>query len=109
MAYDEGLAQRLTDFFEGREDVSTRKMFGGLCFMVSGHMCCGIVGDRLMARAGPDQYENCLNKPHASEMDFTGKSMKGFVYVSAEGFESDADFDFWVSACESFSRSPPAR
>lgn len=56
MAYDEGLAERIHEYFEGRLDVDAKKMFGGLCFMISEHMCCGIVGDTLMARVGPKQY-----------------------------------------------------
>ncbi len=109
MAYDEGLAERLTAYFEGRDDVSTRKMFGGICFMVSGHMCCGIVADTLMARVGAEQYEQALGRPHAREMDFTGKSMKGFVYVSPEGIENDEDLADWVSLCETFVRSLPPK
>lgn len=55
MSYDEGLAERVREQLEDRTDVEEKKMFGGLCFMVSNHMCCGIVGDRLMARVGPDK------------------------------------------------------
>ena len=102
MAYDEGLAERLHEYFNGRADVEVKKIFGGLCFMVSDHMCCGIVGDALMARVGPANYEECLNKKHAREMDFTGKAMKGIVYVAPEGFESDRDLQEWVGLCESF-------
>lgn len=109
MAYDEGLAERLQDYFEGRSDVEIRKMFGGLCFMVSNHMCCGIVGDTLMARVGPNRYEECLKKKHAREMDFTGKAMKGMVYVDPEGFESDAGLEHWVGICESYVQSLPPK
>ena len=84
-------------------------MFGGLCFMVSDHMCCGIVGELLMARVGPENYEACLRQKHAKEMDFTGKSMKGMIYVSPAGLESDEDLEKWVSLCESFVRSLPPK
>ncbi len=108
MAYDSGLAERLTDYFSDRSDVEVKKMFGGLCYMVAGHMCCGIVNDRLMARVGPEHYQACLRRPHAMEMDFTGKAMKGMVYVLPQGYESDADLTRWVSVCESFvSTLPP--
>ena len=109
MAYDEGLAERLQDYFEGRSDVEIKKMFGGLCFMVSNHMCCGIVEDSLMARVGPEKYEACLKKKYAKEMDFTGKAMKGMVYVSPEGLESDSELESWVDICESFVRSLPPK
>ncbi|MCW9017950.1 MAG: TfoX/Sxy family protein, partial [Kangiellaceae bacterium] len=89
MAYDEGLAERLREHSQDHQNVEIKKMFGGLCFMVSRHMCCGIVGDTLMARVGPDKYEECLKRSHAREMDFTGRALKGMVYVSPEGIESD--------------------
>ena len=109
MAYDEGLAERIQDYFKERNDVTVKKMFGGLCFMVSDHMCCGIVGDQLMARVGPDQYAECLNKKHAREMDFTGKAMKGMVYVSPEGIKKDRDLQSWIGICESFVASLPPK
>lgn len=109
MAYDEGLAERLHDHFEGRKDVEVKKMFGGLCFMVSNHMCCGIVGDTLMARVGPDSYEKCLEERHARVMDFNGRAMKGMVYVAPEGISEDAELERWLDLCESFVKSLPPK
>jgi hypothetical protein len=109
MAYDEGLAERLREQFQHREDADEKKMFGGLCFLLSRHMCCGIVGDQLMARVGPGNYESCLQRSHASEMDFTGRAMKGFIYVAPEGIESDADLAHWVSICSQFVDSLPPK
>jgi hypothetical protein len=109
MAYDEGLAERLRDIFRGHNEVEEKKMFGGLCFMVSGHMCCGIVGDRLMARVGHDNYQKCLSRRYASEMDFTGKPMKGFLYVDPGGISEDEDLTFWVRTCLQFIESLPPR
>ena len=109
MAYDEGLAERIREHFQGRNNVEEKKMFGGLCFMVSNHMCCGIVKDTLMARVGPDNYENCLAAKHAGEMDFTGKAMKGMVYVSPKGIESDTDLANWIDRCLTFVESLPAK
>ena len=109
MSFDEGLAQRIREQLQNRSDVVEKKMFGGLCFMVSNHMCCGIVDDTLMARVGPDSYANCLTKTHAREMDFTGKPMKGMIYVSPEGLESDADLTKWLSICVEFVESLPPK
>lgn len=109
MAYDEGLAERLYDLFEGRKDVEVKKMFGGLCFMVSNHMCCGIVGDTLMARVGPEAYEACLEEKHVRVMDFNGRAMKGMVYVDPEGITDDAGLDRWVAKCEAFVKSLPPK
>ena len=102
MAFDEGLAERLREVFDERSDVVEKKMFGGLCFMVSGHMCCGIVKDSLMARVGPDAYEQCLKEKHVREMDFTGKPMRGMVYVSEKGISEDEDLNVWVNRCLDF-------
>ncbi len=109
MAFDEGLAERLRIQFEDRPDVLEKKMFGGLCFMASGNMCCGIVKDTLMARVGPDQYEDCLRQEYAREMDFTGRSMKGMIYVAPAGIESDRDLKSWVAKCLSFVDSLPPK
>lgn len=89
MAYDEGLAQRVREALSDRSDVTERKMFGGLCFMLGGNMCCGITTEDLMLRVGPDAYETTLARPHAREMDFTGRALKGMVYVSGAGIEDD--------------------
>ena len=109
MAYDEGLAQRLREVFAERSDVEEKKMFGGLCFMASRHMCCGIMGDTLMARVGPDNYETCLAGEHASQMDFTGRAMKGMVYVAPAGIESDSELARWVGLCTDFVATLPPK
>lgn len=109
MAYDHELAARLESYFAGRPQVEVKKMFGGLCFMVANHMCCGIVDKTLMARVGPTNYDACLKRKHAREMDFTGKALKGMIYVSSEGIRNDADLREWVSLCESFARSLPPK
>ncbi len=105
MAFDEGLAQRIRDLLQSKKDVVEKKMFGGLCFMVSGHMTVGIVQDKLMARVGPDQYDESLNKPHTSKMDFTGRPMKGMIYVSPKGVNTDQDLQDWLETCLTFTSS----
>ncbi|MGN8224310.1 TfoX/Sxy family protein [Gracilimonas sp. BCB1] len=105
MAFDEGLAERVRNLLQNRDNVVEKKMFGGLCFMVSGHMTIGIVNDKLMARIGPDQYEECLTKPHAIKMDFTGRPMKGMIYVLPEGLQEDQDLKTWLDTCLSFTSS----
>ena len=109
MAYDEGVAERLREVFSERDDVVEKKMFGGIAYMHSGNMCCGITDDLLMARVGPDAYATALEKPHVREMDFTGKALKGFVYVEPAGFSEDSDLQEWVRLCEAFTSSLPAK
>jgi TfoX N-terminal domain len=109
MAYDEGVAQRLREALGARRDIAEKKMFGGLAFMLSGNMCCGVIGDTLMARVGPRQYDKALARKHARAMDFTGKPLKGFVYVAPAGFASDRDLERWVSLCVAFAGSLPRK
>lgn len=109
MAYDEGVAERIRELFFERDDVIEKKMFGGLAFMLRGNMCVGVVNDTLMARVGPDEYEQALKLPHAREMDFTGKPLKGFVYVAPEGFESDASMIGWVNMCVNYAETLPIK
>lgn len=109
MAYDEGIAERLRDAYAETPDVIEKKMFGGLAFMVSGHMSCGVVDETLMVRVGPERYADALSQPHAREMDFTGKPLKGFVYVDPAGFESDEALASWVATSLAFVGSLPPK
>jgi len=86
-----------------------RRMFGGIAYMVRGHMTIGILGDELMARVGPDDYEAALARPHARLMDFTGRPLRGYVYVAAEAFGTDAGLRAWVTRCVEFTATLPAR
>ncbi len=109
MPYDENLANRIRAVLSGDTRFTERKMFGGLAFMLSGNMACGVLGDTLMARVGPDAYAECLVLPHASEMDFTGRPMQGMVYVANEGVQSMTDLDAWLQRCSAFAGSLPAK
>lgn len=109
MAHDEGLAVRLTDAYAHIAGALEKKMFGGLAIMVNGHMSCGVNKDKLMVRVGPEQYEELLKLPHAQEMDFTGKPLRGFIYVSPEGIESDEELNWWVQRSLDFVLSLPPK
>ena len=106
MAYDEGLAQRIREILGGAR-ITEKKMFGGLAFLSGGHMFVGIVGDTLMARIGPERYAEALRQPHVREMDFTGRPMKGYVFVDPPGIERDDDLERWIVASRAFVRSLP--
>ena len=109
MTFDEGLAERVRDLVADQPDISERKMFGGLCFMRGGNMCFGIVGSELMVRVGPDAYETTLALPNAREMDFTGRSMRGMVYVGAAGLSEDDDLSRWLNRGLDYAGSLPPR
>jgi TfoX/Sxy family transcriptional regulator of competence genes len=109
MAYDEGLAERIRGALDERPGVSEKRMFGGIAFLVNGHMSVGIVQDKLMVRVGPESYEHVLRERHARRMDFTGRPMKGFVYIVADGYETDADLERWVNLGVGYVTSLPAK
>lgn len=109
MSYDAGLAERLREALAPRPGIKEKKMFGGLAFMSPDYMFVGILGEVLMARVGPDAYAQALARPHARVMDFTGKAMKGYVFVDPPGFESDADLQAWVEQCYRYVCSLPPK
>ena len=84
-------------------------MFGGLCFMSGGNMSFGILGSQIMVRVGPDAYPHALRLPHAREMDFTGRSMRGMVYVDPDGISEDEDLEAWLRRGLTFAQSLPAK
>lgn len=97
MAYDELLEQRVRLFFDAKRiKHESKRMMGGLCFMVKGKMCVGVEKNRLMARIGPEAYEDALTRKGCRPMDFTGRPMRGFVFVEREGMKSDKDLAFWL-------------
>ena len=109
MAYDEALAQQVRDYLESDPLVTARKMFGGLAFMHAGNMFCGMLKDDLMVRVGPERYDWALTQPHVRPMDFTGRAMKGMVYVGPEGWRSAADLERWLEAGLGFARALPPK
>lgn len=90
MAYDEELAARVREILEETVAPEQRKMFGGIVFMVSEHMCCGVIKEDLVLRLGPEIANKALQDPNVRPMDFTGRPMKGFVFVSNEGTGTEA-------------------
>ena len=109
MAYDEGLAERLRDALQSHRGITEKKMFGGIAFMTRGYMFVAIVGDVLMARVGPERYEEALSRPHVRVMDFTGKPMKGYVFVDPPGIDEDDELAAWVERCRRFVLTLPAK
>jgi TfoX/Sxy family transcriptional regulator of competence genes len=108
VAYDEDLAWRVRAVLPPAEAVTERQMFGGLAFMLGGHMFCGVVRDSLMVRLGPDAAGRALNQPHVRPMDFTGRPMKGMVFVEPGGLHGAALRE-WVTAAAAFARALPPK
>lgn len=109
MPYDENLAERIRLVLKRRRGISEKKMFGGLAFLVRGNMVCGVVESDLMVRVGPTAYEESLARPHVREMDFTGRPLKGMVYVNGKGVRNVEQLQFWIDRGLQFARSLPAK
>ena len=109
MAYSEFIADRVRQVFnEKKVNFYEKKMMGGLCFMVDDKMCCGVHFDKkkemdlLMGRIGPDAMEEAMKREGCLPMDFTGRPMKGYVFVTPDGFDLDKDLEYWIQLCLDF-------
>ena len=109
MAYDEGLAQRIRELVEEQPGFTEKVMFGGIGFMLQGNMACGVIGDEMIVRLGQEQDEAALAKPHTRHFDFTGKPMRGWVMVAADGYEADEDLAAWVQLGVDYALSLPEK
>jgi TfoX/Sxy family transcriptional regulator of competence genes len=98
MAYDGKLADRVREIIaETNKNIEEKKMFGGLCFMVNDKMCVGVEQERLMLRIDPEKYEELLGKTGCQPMDFTGKPMKGFVFVDKDVLQTKNQLHYWIN------------
>jgi TfoX/Sxy family transcriptional regulator of competence genes len=109
MAYDQLLAARIRALIGGRDEVLERRMFGGLAFLMNGHMACGVQGDRLVLRLGIEGATAALREPHTRPMDFTGKPLASMVYVEAAGLRQQADLRRWIGVALRFAKSLPPK
>ena len=105
MAYNEKLAERLEKVFAGKRGITQKKMFGGLAFLHYGNMCCGVVKDQLMVRVGPYQYDKALKLKHTTPMDFTGRPMKGMIYVKPTGLKTAPALRKWIEMGLAFTKT----
>lgn len=105
MAFDEGLAHRVQEHLADRQDVEDKRMFGGIGFMVRGNMACGVIEDDLIVRLGEDGAEQALSEEGVRPFDFTGRPMKGWVFVGPDATSDDADLARWVDAGVAFALS----
>ncbi|MHA7055666.1 TfoX/Sxy family protein [Aquimarina sp. M1] len=109
MAYSEFISDRIHQILkEKKAFFYAKKMMGGLCFMVEDKMCCSIHYDKkretdlLMARIGEEAYTEAIKRKGCHPMDFTGRPMRGYVFVTPEGFDLDEDLEYWIQLCIDF-------
>ncbi|OOG39040.1 TfoX/Sxy family protein [Polaromonas sp. A23] len=109
MAFDPSLAERVRKALGARPGISERRMFGGLAFLVDGKMFIGIRNSSLMARVGPEHHQDALAMPGVRVMDFTGRPMKGYVYIDPPAIADDSQLKAWVSWCVQYVAGLPAK
>jgi len=109
MTYDEGLAARAAEVLADTPGLVEKRMFGGIGYLVDGNMACGVHGDGLIVRVGPDAYESNLSEPYTREFDLTGHPMRGWIVVEPAGYADEASLADWVSRGVAFARTLPAK
>jgi hypothetical protein len=110
MAFDEQLAQRVRGLLDGQPDVTERKIFGGIAFLVANNMCCGVLRDELIVRLDRDTANDLLASARGvREFDVTGRPMRGWLFVGPEAVSEDEDLATWVDRAESFASSLPPK
>jgi hypothetical protein len=107
MPYNERLAKRVRKALAHKSELTEKKMFGGIAFMLSGHMCCGVVGDDLLVRVGPDAYDEALTQPNARPTDFAGRPMRGLIFVDPGGSKYDPALRRWVDRAVAYVKTLP--
>ena len=109
MAYDEALADRVREKLSENPEISERKMFGGIAFMLSGNMAVGVSKDDLMVRIDPDDQDEALAEPGVRVFDMTGRSMKGWILVAPEAIDEDSGLQRWIETGLDFAGSLPPK
>jgi hypothetical protein len=109
MAFDEKLAERIRRQLAEQGGVVEKRMFGGVAFLLNGNMCCGVHKAALMVRLAPQASEAVLRKPHTRIFDLTGRPMKGWVLVEAEGLPTAAALKKWISQGVAYAGSLPPK
>ncbi len=105
MAYNEKLADRVREIIAvTHNNIEEKKMFGGLCFMVNGKMCVGVESERLMVRLNPEIMDDVLLKEGCHPMDFTGKVMKGYVFVDIGELNTQKKLGYWMSLALAYNK-----
>jgi TfoX/Sxy family transcriptional regulator of competence genes len=109
MAYDEGLATRVREELGDQPGLTEKQMFGGLAFLLNGNMACGVRGDDLIVRVAADTADAALEEPGARPFDLTGRPMKGWLQVAADGHAEDDDLRRWVGRGLAYASSLPPK
>ena len=109
MAYNTEIEDRIQNAMAGWRHTEVKKMFGGVCHLLSGHMVCGVYKDFLILRLGEEQAAKALQSDDVQAFDITGRPMRGWVMVSRDGFKTDTELESWLLQARDFVRSLPPK
>ncbi len=109
MSFNEELAARVTGIIRNEPHMSSKMMFGGLGVMIGGNMACGVIGDDLIIRMSPEDYDEAILHDGVREFDFTGKPMRGWVFIDGATVADDDVLSEWVTVGADFANSLPAK
>jgi hypothetical protein len=110
MAYDEGLGNRIREHIEHEQGLTEKRMFGGLAFMINGHMAvsAGSKGG-LLLRVNPAETDSLVREPHVGRFVMRGREMDGWLRVDPQAFDTDEELDQWIRIGVSYARSLPPK
>lgn len=109
MTYDAALTDRIRAILKGKRSLTDREMFGGIGFMIRGNMACGVIGEDLIVRLDPAAHAGALNERHVRPFDFSGRPMKGWIFVASAGVRTNPDLKRWVERGVAFASSLPRK
>lgn len=109
MPYKEEIEVRIQKVIANWKNTESKKMFGGICHLLSGNMFCGVYKDFLILRLGEEKASEALGKPFVNPFDITGRAMKGWVMVEEEGFKGDKRLEAWLNEAKVFSKTLPPK
>ncbi|HEX5105285.1 MAG TPA: TfoX/Sxy family protein [Pirellulaceae bacterium] len=109
MPYSESLADRIRQTFGRRRGLTEKKMFGGVGFLLNGNMCVGVWKTSLIVRLDPVDADESLSQPHVRPFDITGRPMKGWLIVEADGLETDDQLASWIQRSIEFVAGMPRK
>jgi hypothetical protein len=109
MPYSRSLADRVRRLLGERRNLAEKKMFGGVAFLLNGNLLVCVWQSSLIARVGPDSYEQALKQSHVREFDVTGRPMRGWVMIEPDGLDADAELQTWIDASLAFVETLPPK
>ena len=109
MAYNRNIEESIESLIASWPNVEKKRMFGGVCYLINGNICFGIISDILIVRAGEETAREKLREKHVRPFDITGKPMKGWFMVEEKGWKTAGDLNGWLLIGRDFAAALPEK